>query len=122
MCGLIQSVVLSLLQELPDLEQRAAAGVEDLKSSRVNGSAGHDQRSQDDALFLQLHAAQLDVLAPTHRGACIGAETLTSKSTRHFCNKAAVLEPDIRSDDLVFLSVELYPDDLSPIDCNSCTW
>jgi hypothetical protein len=73
-----------VLQELPDLEQRAAAGVEDLKSRRVNGSgpAGHDHCSQDDddALFLQLHTAQLDVLAPTHRGAYIGAEILNENA------------------------------------------
>lgn len=64
-------------QALPDLEQRAAAGVDDLKSRRAhdNGATNDSHHSQAhrmenaDMLFLQVHAAQLDVLAPTHRGA-----------------------------------------------------
>ena len=59
-----------MLQALPDLEQRAAAGVEDLSTRRASGTGAADdhhrtqqQHGQDnkDMLFLQLHAAQLDV-------------------------------------------------------------
>jgi hypothetical protein len=72
----------ALLKELPDLERRAAAGVQDLRhgSENSNGSSNGNGNSNgsgkekgggfddDDAVYLQLHSAHLDVLAPTHRG------------------------------------------------------
>lgn len=73
------------------MESRAAAGVEDLRSRPGNGSEGSppagvtDQKRKgavddDDSLFLQLHAAQFDVLAPTHRGVCNDADTTRTSS------------------------------------------
>jgi hypothetical protein len=74
----------ALLKELPDLERRAAAGVQDLRhgsensngssngNGNSNGSGGKEKGGggfdDDDAVYLQLHSAHLDVLAPTHRG------------------------------------------------------
>jgi|EP01043_Picozoa_sp_COSAG02_P066567 hypothetical protein len=78
-----------MLQAMPDLEQRAAAGVENLIDRRSSGSGAADDyhRSQQqqheldnkDMLFLQLHAAQLDVLAPTHRGGFAGLYSAASR-------------------------------------------
>ena len=51
----------ALLRELPELEQRARDGV-----AKLGDGSSLDGSSLDE-LFLQLHGAYLDVLAPTHR-------------------------------------------------------